>query len=678
MEYPSSDRHGHTSRPVLESDSRYALFQDSRNDFAEPSTGSQSTHRTRTTVQSPTQRAARSVASSSRSAAKLESLRNHRGHRHKVMRENTDLESSDSERSATGQETSQSRQKDDDRFIHESVPASAAETTNTKKGPLKNYDSNSDDNEHPTKTAHDGRSSIRQFTKQLPRRQVRFVKSNAHLRGLVNDKLPPPKYEKFEAHYQKILAQKQNQGSSASEKSEFRSPKTSSGAHPMSSQSAVAQLLTAPSLPTSPVSAESRAPSQATAPKSKAGSEVSVSVRLPSALRTNTSTTAGTISSAWASTASSPTVSRAPSYTSTRAPSHTASREPSRASSRASSLTVSKAPSHIASRAPCRTDSSVHSRTTSRAPEAQQGGHYSFIATSAASSEKPKPSARKSTLKPPDSAKSPHPDSTKAASMYKSPANKKHPHKQYNPQVNEEPSELAGEHADEHVDEQLGQHADKQANEQGSKQRGHQAKFSKSTSRETTLGGHETVPDVASNGNSEVRSNQCHLQGFLPEVYDCKYKTRHCYACSRPRDMRYVEFRNRFLRGEEPQRSLCRTCRRCLERNEEFSLVPYSTNKRTLKDIKGFHWCAQCGTIRSHKFHEHYPSGIDVPPRHQLCHPCCNFAKLPPKNMSSTYKPRKPGDDASNDSKKRAGGDQKSETGKPLVSSVTSCRSELH
>ncbi|KAK3956442.1 hypothetical protein QBC32DRAFT_202838 [Pseudoneurospora amorphoporcata] len=669
-------RHCHTSKAVLESDSRYALFQDSRNDFAEPSIGSQSARRSRTIVQLPTQRGARSSASSSPSAAKSESLRNHMGYRHKIMREDTDLESSGSERVATRQRAPQSGRKDDDRSNHESVFASAAETANTNDEPLRDHSSGSDDDQYQTKRVHDGRSYPRQFTKQLPRRQVRFVKSNAHLRGLVDIKLSPPKYEKFEAHYQMILAQKQTLGSSAPEKLEFPSPKTSSDAPSISSQSAVPQVLTAPSMPASPASTKPHALSQATVRKSKTESEVSVSMGSPSALRTNTSTTAATISSAWASIDSSPTTSRAPSYTSTRAPSHTAPRALFRAASRASSLTVSKAPSHMASRAPSRSSSRVLSRTTSRASKIQQNGHDSFINSSAAASVQLRPSSQKSISTPVGPVMPPHSKSTNAAPMSKSPVNEKHPHeqpgekvdescdKQHNVQVNEGQNERDHEH----VEEQLGQHTNEQATEQAKEQRNkqpcHHAKDSVSTCKETTHGGHAMIPDAAINDNGEIRSIQCHLQGLLPEVYDCKYKTRHCYACSRPRDMRYVDFRNRLCPGEEPQRSLCRTCRRCLDRNQEFSLVPYTTNKRTLNDIKKFHWCPQCGTIRSQPFHKHYPSGTEVPPRHQLCYPCCNLAKFPPKSGSSTYKlPREDGDASNNNRKKRAGGDEKGQAG---------------
>ncbi|KAJ4418508.1 hypothetical protein N0V85_001417 [Neurospora sp. IMI 360204] len=230
--------------------------------------------------------------------------------------------------------------------------------------------------------------------------------------------------------------------------------------------------------------------------------------------------------------------------------------------------------------------------------------------------------------------------------MYKNPVNEEHPHeqpgekvdehgdKQHDVQVNEGPGEQVNgqvdEQVDEHVDKQLGQHIDGQANDQGNKQPDHEAKDSVSTSKETAHGGHATIPDVAINGNNETGSKKCPLNGLLPEVYDCKHDTRHCFACSRPRDMR--------------------------------------SNKRTLTDIKKFHWCAQCGTIRSQPFHEHYPSGTEVPPRHQLCHPCCNLAKLPPKSGSSTYNPPKVDDDASNNSKKRASGDEKGQARNSLTS----------
>lgn len=276
---------------------------------------------------------------------------------------------------------------------------------------------------------------------------------------------------------------------------------------------------------------------------------------------------------------------------------------------------------------------------------------------------------------------SPRPESTEIASMYRNPVNEEHSaksnekvdehgDKQHGVQVNEEPGEQGNGQADEHVDEQLGQHIDDQANNQGNKQPDSQAKNSVSTSKETAYGEHATIPDVAINGNNETGSNTCPLNGLHPEVYDCKHDTRHCFACSRPRDVRYVDFRHRYCRGEEPQRSLCRTCHRRLDRDMELDLKPNNSNKRTLTDIKRFHWCAQCGTIRSHKFHEHYPSGTEVPPRHQLCHPCCKWAKLPHKSELAIYAPAEVDDDAGNNSKKRESGDEKDHAGNSLVSLV--------
>lgn len=598
------------------------------------------------------------------------------------MREDSDIESSSSERSATARSKSHRGPYYDDISDNESA-ASVAETVMNKNEPLKDYDSDSEDDQSHRKRALNRRPSTRQFKKQLPRRQVRFMKSNSHLRGLVDIKLSPPKYQKFEAHYQKMLAQKQNLGSSAPEKYEFPAPKPSSEAPPMSSQSAEPQLL--PSMPASPVFEKSRPHSQATLPKSKAESEVSVSMEPPPAfVRTNTSTTAATISSAWASTGSSSNISRAPSYTSTRAPSQTASRAPSRAASAVPSLTVPKAPSHMTSRAFCRTHSSVPSYTTSSASDTQKHNHDSFPATAATSSVKPTPSSPKSTSNTVDPVISHHPESVKTASMYKNPMHAKNPHeqsnkkgdkngdKQHNVQVNKGASKPVDDHAgkpvNEHVDDKPGQHTKLRTNKLRTQQPDRQANASVSTTKDTTREEAAIMPGIASNADSETRTKQSSLQGLLPEIYDCMYKTRHCYACGRPRDMRYVDFRNKFLPGEEPQRSLCRSCRQCLDRNEELSLTPSSTNKRMLKDIKKFHWCAQCGTIRSQPFHKKYPSGTEVPPRHQLCHPCCKFAKLP-LEIRSSYTSLKVDGHASNKSKK-AGGDEESQTGNSLVSST--------
>ncbi|EGZ77783.1 hypothetical protein NEUTE2DRAFT_48994 [Neurospora tetrasperma FGSC 2509] len=661
------------SEADLESDSRYALFQASCNDFSEPSSRSQSIPRTPTTIQLPTQRGTRSVISSSKAAAKTESPRIDGSYRRKTMREDTNLESSGSERSITRQKKSYGKPKDDNRFNRQSASVFAPKTAITKNEPRRDYAKVSDGDQCQTKKVYNGRSYQRQFTKQAPGRQVRFVKSNAHLRGLV-DKLSTPTYDKFEAHYQKMLAQKQDKGldKPKSPHSPAPTPNPDFDAPPLSSQSAAPELLTALSLPASSISMKTRALPSASVPRSRTAtaSEVSAPIASPSAFRTNASSTAATVSSDWDSTAVLPTAFRTPSRATSRAPSCAASRTPP--------ITVSSIPSHTASRAASRTDLRSPSCATSRTSKTRQHGCDSFIITSAAASMKPTLNSRKSTSNRVDPIMSPRPESTEIASMYRNPVNEEHSHaqsnekvdehgdKQHGVQVNEEPGEQGNGQADEHVDEQLGQHIDDQANNQGNKQPDSQAKNSVSTSKETAHGEHATIPDVAINGNNETGSNTCPLNGLHPEVYDCKHDTRHCFACSRPRDVRYVDFRHRYCRGEEPQRSLCRTCHRRLDRDMELDLKPGNSSKRTLTDIKKFHWCAQCGTIRSHKFHEHYPSGTEVPPRHQLCHPCCKWAKLPHKSELAIYAPAKVDNDAGNNSKKRESGDEKDHAGNSL------------
>ncbi|KAL0469130.1 hypothetical protein QR685DRAFT_446045 [Neurospora intermedia] len=645
------------SEADLESDSRYALFQASCNGFSEPSTRSHSIPRTPTTVQLPTQRGTRSMTSSSRAAAKSKSLRIDGSYRRKTMREDTNLESSGSERSITRQKKSYGKPKDDDRFNRESASVSAPKMAITKNEPPRDHANVSDDDQCRTKKVYNSRSYQRHFTKRAPGRQVRFVKSNAHLRGLV-DKLSTPEYDKFEAHYQKMLAQKQDKGldNPKSPHSPSPTPNPDFDAPPLSSQPTASELLTAVSLPASSISATA--------------SDVSVPVALPSALCTNALSTAATVSSDWDYTAVLPTAFETPSHATSRALSCAASRTPS--------ITVSNIPSHTASRAASRTDSRSPSCATSRTSKTRQRGCNSFINTSAAASMKPTLNSRKSTSNRVDPIMFPRPESTEIASMYRNPVNEGHSHahsnekvdehgdKQHGVQVNEEPGEQGNGQVNEHVDEQLGQHIDDQANNQGNKQPDSQAKNSVPTSKETAYGEHATIPDVAINGNNEAGSNTCPLNGLLPEVYDCKHDTRHCFACSRPRDVRYVDFRHRYCRGEEPQRSLCRICHRRLDRDMELDLKPNSSDKRTLTDIKKFHWCAQCGTIRSHKFHEHYPSGTKVPPRHQLCHPCCKWAKLPHKSELAIHAPAKVDDDASNNSKKRESGDEKDHAGNSL------------
>ncbi|KAK3396510.1 hypothetical protein B0T20DRAFT_358556 [Sordaria brevicollis] len=616
------------SEPVRESDSRYDLFQDSRNDFSHPSIRRRSSRHN--------QRGTRSVASSSRGTSKLKSPCIDRGSRRKTMGEDTDLNSSGSEKSIPYEMKSRSYSDNDDSFDDDPSSAHATEISHIKRGSHKANADISDDDDYRTKRGYGDASYARQFTKRVPRRQVRFVKSNAHLRGLFLDtklSLTPSKYEKFEAHYQKTLAQKQHHGSTNSEQPMIPSPKVSQFDAPRS--------LTAPSLPASPVSTRSRALSTTSVLKTKTVPEFSLPTESSYISYTNVpSTAAATISSARASTASSPTISRAPSRATSRAP-------PSRTASKDSSRTTFREPS--------RSDARTSSRATFVISKPQQKDSDPFIATSATSSAKPTLSSQKTASNISYPVPSPR---LEFEQLYKQPGNNVHEQrdKQHDEHVNEEAGKQVDENPNAQFDKRANHSVVNQTKYQGSKQPGYETKDSVSSSKETAHRDHITNPDVTINCDSDADSNPCPLDGLLPEVYDCKHGTRHCYACSRPRDMRYVEFRTKYCRGEQPLRSLCRSCRRHLNRNIELDPKPINSNKRMLKDINKFHWCAQCGTVRSQKFHEYYPSGTEVPPRHQLCHPCCNFAKLPSKTNSSTYQSYMVDDDTSNNTKQSAGG----------------------
>lgn len=146
-------------------------------------------------------------------------------------------------------------------------------------------------------------------------------------------------------------------------------------------------------------------------------------------------------------------------------------------------------------------------------------------------------------------------------------------------------------------------------------------------------------PDVNMLFNSKDRHQACPTPGKSPAISreprrlieplpkaPSRYfsDTHFCYGCGVERSARYRSL-HKICNEKEAKPNLCLVCRLSLK--DASSVGRASRAERKRAHLAEFHWCSNCGILRSAKYHNEYPLGAKLSVS-GVCHKCAERTRI--------------------------------------------------